>query len=433
VNLVTDIKYPDGMMNYFYYDAQLRRYAMQDSGGLRYFTWDSNGMNLLCERDAAGSVTAYYSHGYTPIDGIGSMVAAKQNAYSASYYQYPVYDHRGTVVRLVDQDGNPTAYYEYDAWGNEISDKVFGGVAENRFRYQSNWIELKDSYSYDKLYLSPTRIYDAGIGRFMGRDPRPPLEQVHPDQSQNIQGHMVGEYEAPGSPSLMDPNGKEVLSKCSLEDYLGKHLTRFYWTRDEVGYHYSSVADYRKGEMTSEILGKMILSHRDFVIDGNSNKSCIDNLKKHVALRADIVRRAETEPPGCKLGCAAITFGILREAGYAAQKGFTMEKYVLFHNVTDRGDWIPGDVAYIKNVNNSNVPGEEGENVIFMGPNKDAKKSYKLWGYFPGDKAYYRTLDEWEKEMIKWTTVGLFGNRLSNGKPGKLKPDRRTLAVGLRR
>ncbi len=23
---------------------------MQDAGGLRYFTWDKNGMNLLCDR-----------------------------------------------------------------------------------------------------------------------------------------------------------------------------------------------------------------------------------------------------------------------------------------------------------------------------------------------------------------------------------------------
>ena len=34
-------------LHQFYYDAILRRHAMQDSDGLRYFTWDSNGMNLL--------------------------------------------------------------------------------------------------------------------------------------------------------------------------------------------------------------------------------------------------------------------------------------------------------------------------------------------------------------------------------------------------
>ena len=89
-------------MVYCTYDARMRRFAMEDSNGLSYFTWDANGMNLLQERDASGGVTAGYTHGYTPIDGIGSMVAASRTASGATYYQYPVYDHRGTVVRLTD-------------------------------------------------------------------------------------------------------------------------------------------------------------------------------------------------------------------------------------------------------------------------------------------------------------------------------------------
>jgi len=167
VNLVTTIEYPGGVANYFWYDAMMRRYAMQDSSGLSYFTWDQNGMNLLAERDSAGAVTTYYTHGYTPVDGIGSMVAAKGNLYSTSYYHYPVYDHRGTVVRLVDQNGTPTAYYEYDAWGNQLRNNVVGGVSENRFRYQSNWIDLVDSDG--RACLSPTRIYCQTVGRFLQR------------------------------------------------------------------------------------------------------------------------------------------------------------------------------------------------------------------------------------------------------------------------
>ena len=155
-------------LHQFLYDAMLRRHAVQDSGGLRYFTWDSNGMNLLCERDASDTVTAYYTHGYTPINGIGSLVAAKQEEAGASYYQYPVYDHRGSVVRLVDENGTPTAYYEYDAWGNELRDDVVGGTGTNRFRYQSNWIELTDSDG--ELYLSPTRLYHVPTGRFLERE-----------------------------------------------------------------------------------------------------------------------------------------------------------------------------------------------------------------------------------------------------------------------
>jgi hypothetical protein len=99
-------------LHQFTYDAMLRRSVVQDSGGIRYFTWDTGGMNLLCERDASASTTAYYTHGYTPIDGIGSLVASKQQEAGASYYQYPIYDHRGSVVRVVDEDGVPRQVHQ---------------------------------------------------------------------------------------------------------------------------------------------------------------------------------------------------------------------------------------------------------------------------------------------------------------------------------
>jgi len=193
-------------MNYFYYDAMMRRYAMQDSNGLSYFTWDQNGMNLLAERDSAGAVIAYYTHGYTPVDGIGSMVAAKGNLYSTSYYHYPVYDHRGTVVRLVDQNGTPTAYYEYDAWGNQLRNNVVGGVSENRFRYQSNWIDLVDSDG--RACLSPTRIYCQAVGRFLGRD---------------LRDHLAGTYAYCGTFTVrcVDPHGTaETLTDKQKEEWL---------------------------------------------------------------------------------------------------------------------------------------------------------------------------------------------------------------------
>ena len=161
------IHYPSGTLKYFHYDSSLRRYALEDSNGLRYFTWDSNGTDLLTERNAEGEVVANYTHGYTPIDGIGSMVAAEKTAGTLTYYQYPIYDHRGTVMRIVDEDAQICGDFEYSAWGKPLHEEVNG--AETRFRYQSNWICLDDSAG--KLALSPTRHYHAGVGRFLQRDP----------------------------------------------------------------------------------------------------------------------------------------------------------------------------------------------------------------------------------------------------------------------
>jgi len=170
VNLVTTIEYPGGVANYFWYDAMMRRYAMQDSSGLRYFTWDQNGMNLLAERDAAGAVTAYYTHGFAAVDGIGSPVAVKQNRFGAAYFQYPGYDHKGNLTVVTDENGNQVAKYNYTANGVTLTSEVTGGISETRLGYQANWIRLQDA-PFD-MYLSPTRVEVPAYRVFLGRDPK---------------------------------------------------------------------------------------------------------------------------------------------------------------------------------------------------------------------------------------------------------------------
>jgi len=170
-NLVANIRFKDGTPNYFHYDAQLRRYAMEDSAGLSYFTWDTNGMSLLAERDLTGATTAEYVHGHTPIPGIGSLVAASKEGGGTTYYQYPVYDHRGSVTCLADQSGNVTAYYEYNAWGETLRNETVQPATDNRFQYQSNWLALKDGGG--DFYLSPARLYHVVTGRFMQEDQLP--------------------------------------------------------------------------------------------------------------------------------------------------------------------------------------------------------------------------------------------------------------------
>jgi len=133
--------------------------------------WDKGGLNLLAEKDASGNVTAEYIHGYSPVNGIGTLVAAKKTVGETTYYQYPQYDHRGTVVGLTDKTGAVIASYEYNAFGEVISadESTEVQAVGNRFRYQSNWMVLKDSG--DRFYISAARVYDAKLGRFLQRDP----------------------------------------------------------------------------------------------------------------------------------------------------------------------------------------------------------------------------------------------------------------------
>jgi RHS repeat-associated protein len=168
---LTSIHYADDVWNRFYYDADQRRYAMEDSNGLSYFTWDTNGLNLLEERDSEGAVVAEYTHGHTPIEGIGSVTAIRQVTPDGTYYMYPAYDHRGTVAKLCKRkalDGYYNLYPYTNAWGQNPTYTENGPTP--RMQYQSNWIWLTDSPNRN-LFLTPTRIYHAGLGRFVQRDP----------------------------------------------------------------------------------------------------------------------------------------------------------------------------------------------------------------------------------------------------------------------
>ncbi len=173
--------------------------ALDGSGG------DPDGMNPLydlADNDAMTPRRAYY-HGHAPTGGIGSTVVVQQAAPGGTYYEYPIYDHRGTVARLTDENGNVTAYYEYNAWGQELREEVVVPTgATNRLRYQSNWIELKDSDG--TFYLPPQgRLYDSKIGGFLQRDTR---------------GGVAGSYIFVGNNPLryVDPTGTTKITSDAV-------------------------------------------------------------------------------------------------------------------------------------------------------------------------------------------------------------------------
>src|SRR6185436_14255244 len=102
--MVTRILPSSEAATYFYYDSRLTRYAIDKAGTLAYYLWD--GLNLLEERNADGTLKARYTHGRTPIYGIGSIVEVERNLGGASYFQYLCADHRGTVHAVTDVNQN---------------------------------------------------------------------------------------------------------------------------------------------------------------------------------------------------------------------------------------------------------------------------------------------------------------------------------------
>jgi len=195
-DLVTAIHYKTDVSNYFYYDAQMRRYAIHDSNGLAYFIWDQNGMNLLAERDSAGVLKAEYEHGQTPTDGIGStaMVRVKNNGGYDIWTS--LYDHRGTVLAWRGPSGE-TAINRFNAWGELLS--ASGDYpTPDRLGYQTNWLQLNDSPPSLDLYLSPTWMYGATVGRFEQKD------MVGSNSRYNL---LPSQYQYRSQPSMEDPGG----------------------------------------------------------------------------------------------------------------------------------------------------------------------------------------------------------------------------------
>ena len=159
---VTTIARPATSPQYYTYDALLRRTAVETiTAGVKsatYYAWDRNGMNNLMGR----------SHGHTPVDGIGSLVAQGNGIYD----YFPVYDHRGTVVRglIHSTVTGMAAYYEYNAFGQPLRAQNIQNWPQE-LRYQTNW-EWIGTYGGHDLYRTPTRLYNATLGRFLQRDPK---------------------------------------------------------------------------------------------------------------------------------------------------------------------------------------------------------------------------------------------------------------------
>lgn len=94
------MRWRESSSTYFFYDGMLRRYAMIAVGASQstYFLWE--GMNLLQERNADGSVKEEHTNAQTPIAGIAQLVQTYRPAESASLKMiYPIMDWQGIAWR----------------------------------------------------------------------------------------------------------------------------------------------------------------------------------------------------------------------------------------------------------------------------------------------------------------------------------------------
>jgi RHS repeat-associated protein len=109
------------------------------------FVW---GLDLSQSLDGAG--------------GIGGLLAVVDESGSQLAF---LYDANGNVGQLVDEQGAVQARYEYDAFGQVL---VAAGAAanDNAYRYSTKMADVESGLVYYGY-----RFYDAGLGRWISRDP----------------------------------------------------------------------------------------------------------------------------------------------------------------------------------------------------------------------------------------------------------------------
>ena len=475
--LMTQIKPPTQAASYFFYDSRLNRYCENRAGTLTYFLW--NGLNLLEERNSDGSLKVRYTHGDVQIPGIGSTVEAQRIVGATTYYQYLCMDHRGTAYAVADANQGTQLAYTMDAFGRQLAG--IGGstpAVPNELIYQTNWRMPLIGGQY--LWLSPSRIGDPTIGRFLGRDPLPIMNKLVNSSNGNAIGIFartifvrtiirssggglgaIYQYARNSPVFFNDPTGFEIITDCPIEDYLIKNGVIAYGVKGDDGkYHYSRHGAVANGEgsLTSEILATMIASSRKFRIAGADKPNQISNLMAHVAARIAIVNSASGGTPGNPGGCWGATIGHvvggMEKAcgqpldyppygipgheqedlfGYGQDEHVAspLEKKFQANTIESDGlpdtDWVPGDYGYVTNMN----PGPhneyyKGENVIYLG-------SSKFWAWVGADEK--RALSEIVKMMATDPLWLNDDDRKANkaGVAGQVQDYRRYPDTGLRR
>jgi RHS repeat-associated protein len=177
----------------FTYDGFGRRVAIRhlvngSEVSFRRFVW-SDG-EICEERDAAGAVTKRFFPQ-------GMRVETGPNAGAYFYTR----DHLGSIRELIDSGGNVVARYAYDPYGRRSK---LEGDLESDFGFATMFWCAEAN-----LFLTQFRAYDAGLGRWLSRDPLPEAELA--------QGPNLYAYVGNDAVSLTDPKGLctgSTLCKC---------------------------------------------------------------------------------------------------------------------------------------------------------------------------------------------------------------------------
>lgn len=152
VNRLLAVNLASGDRTEFAYDGFGRRVRITEkSGGAilsdKRYLW--NGAGIAEERNSGNTTTKrYYNQGV--------------QAGGTSNYYYSR-DHLGSVREMLDSGGNVQARYDYDPYGRRTR---VSGTVDSEFGFTGHLYHVETG-----LHLTMYRGYDAGLGRWLSRDP----------------------------------------------------------------------------------------------------------------------------------------------------------------------------------------------------------------------------------------------------------------------
>ncbi|MBI4743532.1 MAG: RHS repeat-associated core domain-containing protein [Actinobacteria bacterium] len=126
---------------------------------------------------------------------MGNILSRKDAGGSSSFYHYSALaNDAGNVTSLTDSTQSVIATYNYEAFGNIISQT---GTAANNYKFSTKNLDDESG-----LYYFGARYYDSEIGRFITKDP----DGGDVTDPQSLNPYV---YVRNNPVNLVDPDGKE--------------------------------------------------------------------------------------------------------------------------------------------------------------------------------------------------------------------------------
>ena len=156
-------------------DAETQSWGVESTRHFYYDGWNVIRETIHSTLPYFQSSTSLYTWGndlsgtLQGAGGVGGLLAVLSSGsqpYSLTAY-YPLFDHNGNVERYVARNGATVAAFQYDAFGNTVSETFTqsGIDALTHFRFSTKYWEGETGL-YDYGY----RFYRPELGRWTRRD-----------------------------------------------------------------------------------------------------------------------------------------------------------------------------------------------------------------------------------------------------------------------